>query len=133
MLGELERDHRFVVADLEAGIGTTLRLERGAVDVALVVAEPTAKGIEVARRAADAATSRHARVVVIANKVHTDEDRERIAAALEGHELVVVPDDADVARADRFGAAPLDVAPETPAVRALVDLAERLAAPAAAG
>ena len=117
-----------MVADLEAGLGTTLRLAPGAVDVALVVAEPTVKSIDVARRAVDAALER-ARVIVIANKVRTDEDRERVAAALPGHELVVVPEDVEVLRADRAGAAPLDAAPDAPAVRTLVDFAARFAPP----
>ena len=130
MLGELERDGRIVVADLEAGLGTTLRLEPGAVDVALIVVEPTAKAIEVGVRVADAAAAR-ARVVVVANKVRTAPDHERIAVEFTGHELFVVPEDAEVVRADRAGLAPLDTAPDAPAVRALVELAARLAPPPA--
>jgi CO dehydrogenase nickel-insertion accessory protein CooC1 len=128
LLGELERNHRFVVADLEAGLGTTLRLEQGAVDVALIVVEPTAKAIEVGLRIADAAADR-ARVVVIANKVRTGLDHERVATEFARHELFVVPEDTEVARADRAGLAPLDTAPDTPAVRALVELTDRLAPP----
>ena len=120
-----------MVADLEAGLGTTLRLQPGAVDVALVVVEPTAKAIDVGRRAVEAAAER-ARVVVIANKVRSDDDRERIGNALSGHELVVIPEDAEIVRADRAGAAPLDAAPQSAAVRALVELAARFA-PLSAG
>ena len=115
-----------MVADLEAGLGTTLRLQPGAVDVALVVVEPTAKAIDVGRRAVEAAAER-ARVVVIANKVRSDDDRERIGNALSGHELVVIPEDAAIAAADREGAAPIDYAPDAPGVRALVELARTLA------
>ena len=125
MLGELERDRRIVVADFEAGLGTTLRLQPGTVDVALVVVEPTAKSIDVARRAVETARER-ARVVVVANKVADDDDRRRIEAALPGEEVVVVPEDAEVVRADRYGAAPIDAAPDAPAVRALAELAARL-------
>ena len=125
MLGELERDRRIVVADFEAGLGTTLRLQPGTVDVALVVVEPTAKSIDVAQRAVEAARER-ARVVVVANKIADDDDRRRIEAALPGEEVVVIPEDAEVARADREGAAPIDAAPDAPAVNALAELAARL-------
>ena len=115
-----------MVADLEAGVGTVLRLQPGFADVVLVVAQPTAKAIEVARRAIHVATSR-AQVVLIANRVTTDADVEliRTGTGWEG-ELVVVPDDPVVARADEDGVAPMDAAPDAAAVLALQALAGRL-------
>ena len=47
-------------------------------------------------------------------------------SALPDHELVVVPEDETIARADREGLAPIDVSEETPGVRAVLGLAERL-------
>jgi CO dehydrogenase maturation factor len=126
LLGELERNGRIVVADFEAGLGTTLRLQPGTVDVALVVAEPTPKSLEVARRAVEAARER-ARVVVVANKVRDDADADAVRTALPDSDVVVVPEDTAVARADREGVAPLDLDGDAPAVRALVALADRLA------
>lgn len=126
MLGELERNGRIVVADFEAGLGTTLRLQPGTVDVALVVAEATPKSLEVARRAVEAARER-ARVIVVANKVRDDADADAVRTALPDSDVVVVPEDAAVARADREGVAPLDLDGNAPAVRALVALAGRLA------
>ena len=128
MLGELEGKERIVVCDLEAGLGTVLRIEAEKADVFLVVAEPSAKSIEVARRAAQAAEAR-ARVVVVANRIRDDEDLEAIRRVLGDHEIVVVPDEPAITRADREGVAPIDVDAEAPGVRALVALADRLADP----
>ena len=125
MLGELERDGRYIVFDMEAGVGTLLRLQPGHADVVLVVVDPSAKSIEVARRAADIA-SRRARVIVVANKLRDETDLDVIREAMEGYELVRVPDDEAIANADRDGTAPIDVAPDAPGVRALVALAGRL-------
>jgi CO dehydrogenase nickel-insertion accessory protein CooC1 len=126
LLGELERDSRFVVFDMEAGMGTLLRLERGQADVVLAVAEPTEKSIDVARRAVEIASER-ARVIVVANRVTGDPDVEKIRNALPGPELAVVPEDAAITHAERQGRAPIDVAADAPAVQALSDLAEHLA------
>ena len=126
MLGELEAEGRIVVGDLEAGVGTLLRLQPGQADLVLVVAQPTAKAIEVARRAVEIASSR-ARVILIANRVRDDSDVAMIreGAGWDG-EVVVVPDDEGVARADEDGRAPVDAAPDGPALLALEELATRV-------
>ena len=116
-----------VICDLEAGLGTVLRIEAEKTDLMLVVTEPTAKSVEVARRATEAAAQR-ADVIVVANRVRDDADAEAIRAALAGHELVIVPEEPAIERADREGRAPIDVDPGAPGVRAILDLAERLAA-----
>lgn len=128
LLGELEQENRIVVGDLEAGVGTLLRLQQGQADVVVVVVQPTAKSIDVARRAIELATDRAPRVVVVANRVRDDADLAAIGAGLgDPQELVVVPDDPAIAEADRDGRAAIDVDPDAPGVRALVDLADRLA------
>lgn len=128
MLGELESDDQIVIGDLEAGVGTVLRLQEGQADVVVVVAQPTAKSIEVARRAIQVATRRDHRVVVVANRVRDDADLDEIRAVVgDEQELVVVPDDPAIAEADRDGRAPIDVDSTAPGVRALVALADRLA------
>jgi CO dehydrogenase nickel-insertion accessory protein CooC1 len=128
LLGELEASDRFVIADLEAGTGTVLRLQRGDVDVAVVVTQPTAKAISIAALAAETAHRRGARVIVVANRVATEEDFSRIGGGLADHEIVRVPEDDAIALADRQGRAPIDAASASPAVRALVALADRLSA-----
>lgn len=125
LLGELEGNGRIVIFDMEAGLGTVTRVKPGGLDVLLVVAEPSAKGIDVARRAALIGASR-ARVIVIANRIREAADLDAIQAAFPQHELVVVPEDPTIARADRDGVAPIDLDPGSPGVRALIDLAGSL-------
>jgi CO dehydrogenase nickel-insertion accessory protein CooC1 len=129
LLGELESNGRIVLCDMEAGLGTVARVQPGQIDVLIVVAEPSAKAIDVARRAASMGASR-ARVVVIANRIREPADLEAIRAALPEHELIVVPEDPVIARADREGLAPVDLDPDSPGVKAIVELASELATPA---
>ncbi|HXH58900.1 AAA family ATPase [Iamia sp.] len=128
MLGHVELGGATVVADLEAGIGTLTRLDDDSVELALVVVEPTPKSTEVARRAVELARDKGVgHIVVIANRVRSDEDRQLIARALDGAEVIEVPDDDAVVEADRRGVAPLDLSPDAPAVAALLALADDLA------
>jgi CO dehydrogenase maturation factor len=127
LLQELERQQgRIVVADLEAGVGTLLRMGESQADRILVVANPTAKSIEISRRAIEIASTR-APVTVVANRVRDDADIEAIRAAVNGEELVVIPEDPAITLADRDGVAPIDVDADAPGVRALLELADRLA------
>ncbi len=127
LLGQLERPDQVVVADFEAGLGTVMRLDGRPVDVVVVVVEPTAKSIEVGRRAADLVREGSlGRVVIAANRVYDEDDAARVTAAFSGLDLVLVPDDPAIVAAERRGVAPLDAAPDAPGVRALVNLAEGL-------
>ncbi|MCY4174844.1 MAG: hypothetical protein OXD37_00715 [Acidimicrobiaceae bacterium] len=128
MLGFAETGDAVVVADLEAGIGTLTRLEPAAVDVTVVVVEPTLRSIDVGRRAVSVAESqRQGRVVIVANKVDDEQDRARITEAFGARLLVVVPADPAVDAADRFGVSPVDHEPSAPAVAAVEVLADMLA------
>lgn len=124
----MKANGRIVVCDMEAGVGTLLRLLPGQADLALVVVQPTAKAVDVAGRAVRIAATR-ARVLVVANRVRDESDLELIRAGIgDGQEIVVVPDDEAIARADEEGVAPIDAAPDSAGVSALVALAARLAA-----
>ncbi len=113
-----------IVADLEAGIGTLTRLGHQQLDVVLVVVEPTPRSIDVGQRAVELATaSRQGRVVVVANQVSSPADEAAVRAAFPDGEIFVVPADSAIAAADRVGLSPLDVAPQSPAVTALLALA----------
>ncbi|MDQ6774964.1 MAG: hypothetical protein M3071_01820 [Actinomycetota bacterium] len=112
---------------MEAGLGTVVRVEPDQIDILLVVAEPSAKGIDVARRAASIGASR-ARVIVIANRIREPADLDAIQTALGEHEYIVVPEDPVIARADRDGLAPIDLDPESPGVAAIIALAGELSA-----
>lgn len=128
LLGSAEFDpNDTVIADFEAGVGTLTRLEEQKVDTVVVVVEATPKSIEVGLRAAQLASEKLLqRVVIVANRIRHEADLETIRAAFPGIEVVPVPDDPAIREADRFGIAPIDHAPEAPAVRALVGLAEQL-------
>jgi CO dehydrogenase maturation factor len=126
LLGSVPDQGEVIVADLEAGIGTITRLPEGAIDVTIVVVEPTPRSIDVAGRAVDVAIERRqGRIVVVANKVADGDDRDRISAGFPDAEIVWVPEDRAVEEADRRGSSPSDA--ESPAVDALTDLAARLA------
>lgn len=118
-----------VVADFEAGVGTLTRLSEQHVDTVLIVVEPTPKSLEVGSRARALATDKSvSRVVVIANRVRDDADLQTVRAAFPDCEIVAVPDDPKIVEADRLGVAPIDLAPDAPAVVALVALANDLSA-----
>ena len=129
MLGHIPLGGSTVVADLEAGIGTLTRLPEGTVDLALIVVEATPKSIEVGQRAAEVAVDRHVgRLIVVANRVRSEEDRTIIDAAFPGREVIEVPEDPAIVQADREGVAPLDHDPSSPAVRALAEVAQAVRA-----
>ena len=132
LLREVEADGRTVLGDLEAGVGVLSRMEAGSLDVVLVVANPTPKSIEVARRAIETAVARESRVLVIANRVRDDADLEAIRSGVGDHEVVVIPEDPAIARADVEGVAPIDLDARAPGVLALAALSERLVARAGA-
>ncbi len=116
-----------VVADLEAGVGTLTRLGDAGVDLVLIVVEPTPKSVEVGCRAADLVADKAlGRTVVVASRIRSDDDLTMITKAFPDHEVVPIPDDPAIVQADRNGVAPLDSAPDAPAVQALVRLAEEL-------
>ena len=116
-----------VVADFEAGVGTLTRLSEQRVDTVLVVVEPTPKSVEVGMRAVDLARERSVtRVIVVANRLRDDADLEIIRSAFPDCEVVAVPDDPKIVEADRKGVAPIDLAPDAPAVVALIGLARGL-------
>jgi len=130
LLGTIAGPDLVVVDRFEAGLGTVMRLDGQPIDVVVVVVEPTAKSLEVGRRAAELVReSGIGRVVVSANRVRDGEDRDRVLAAFPNVDLFFVPDDPAIVAAERRGLAPLDDAAQAPAVRALVSFAEGLLTP----
>ena len=124
LFGDLDDKQRIVICDLEAGVGTIVRNGRG--DMVIAVVEPSVKSIDVARRAAGAASAQGAEVIVVANRVRDEADRDAIGSELDDYEIVVVPEDPVIAAADEEGRAPIDVDPAAPGVKALIALAERV-------
>lgn len=128
MLGSVSEPDTTIVADLEAGIGTLTRLAPESVDVVVVVVEPTPRSIDVARRALTvAAEKQQGRIVVLANKVADEADHRRVVDGLADHadqyiQLIAVPHDDLVDRADRLGVSPVDLDAASPAVQAIEKL-----------
>ena len=122
--GQLPDDGRTVVADLEAGLNDLMWAKPGPEDTVLVVAEPSAKSVEVARRACRMAESMGVtRILGIANRASSEADLTRLSEAL-GVEVVAVAEDPAVEKADHEGVAAYDVDPTSPAmvdVGAIVD------------
>lgn len=127
LLTELDSEGKIIIGDLEAGIGTVMRLQEGHADIVLVVAQPTAKSLFIAKRAVELTDDRGGRVIVIANRVRNDEDLAVIKEAVGDCEMVIVPDEPAIAKADREGLAAIDVDPDAPGVKVLIELANRLA------
>lgn len=116
-----------MIADLEAGIGTLTRLADQRVDAVLVVVEPTPKSIEVGQRAVVLAQEKQlGRIVIVASRIRSDAELATLNERFAGHEIVPIPDDPAIVEADRKGVAPLDLAPDSPAVQALCNLARSL-------
>ena len=100
-------------------------------DAMLIVVEPYFKSLETGRRMAVLGKDLGLeRVAIIANKVRDDRDREAVNQFIDRHGLDlagVVPFDASFQGAERAGAAPLDFAPDTPAMAAIESLAREWA------
>jgi CO dehydrogenase maturation factor len=127
LLSSVPSEDTIIVADLEAGIGTLTRLPDQAVDVTIVVVEPTPRSIDVAQRAVLVASERaQGRVMIVANKVADDEDEARIRVAFSDAEIVIVPVDPVVNDADRLGVSPVDVDAGSPANVAISEMSEQL-------
>ena len=96
-------------------------------DAMLVVVEPWYKSLETGRRMA--ALGRDlglARIAIVANKVRDERDLDAVREFADRHELelaAVIPYDERLLEAERAGRAPLDHAPDAPAVAALARLA----------
>lgn len=127
LLGQLESGAgTVVVADFEAGLGTLTRMQPGDIDLLLVVTEPSAKSVEVSRRALELIAGKNlGRTLVVANRV-TGQDRQRLEELFADRALVFVPEDSRLRTADAQGVAPFDAETGSPAVQALSALAESL-------
>jgi CO dehydrogenase nickel-insertion accessory protein CooC1 len=122
-----ERRPLVVIADMEAGLGNLSRMGEGALDVAVLVTDVSPKAIEVVRRAQEMIAERKVAVsvVVVANRLQREEDLRRIHDGLGQIDLVPVPEDEEVRKADVHGLSPVDALPPSPAVLAVAALARR--------
>lgn len=122
-----------MVADLEAGLNDLLWAHSGDRDLVVVVADQSAKAVEIATRACRVAGEMGVgSVLAVANRCTERDDPVRLAELLDVP-VVGLPEDDAVAEAGRLGLAPLDFDPTSPSVRMLGQLASLLEAPTAVG
>lgn len=124
----LPEDRWSIVGDLPGGTRQPFYGWAGFARTVLIVAEPTAKSLLSARRLARMATFEQApeRIVVLANKVRRPDDVETMARRTGLAVVGAVPWDEEFADVERLGLAPIDEAPDNPAVRAVESLADEL-------
>ena len=93
----------------------------------IVIVEPSAKSLLAARRLANLARGgRSTKVVGVANKVSDAGDIDLVRARSGLEVIASIPWDEALADAERHAKAPIDYAPESPAVRAVESLVARL-------
>ncbi|MEO7837594.1 MAG: ArsA-related P-loop ATPase [Acidimicrobiales bacterium] len=126
---ELPEERWSLVGDLPGGTRQAFGGWGGYAETMLVVVEPTAKSLLTARRLARVALledERPVQVVAIANKVREAGDVELIRRRTGLDVVAALEWDEALAEAERQGAAPIDAAPGSPAVRAVVSLVDQL-------
>ena len=118
-----------IIADMEAGLEHLSRSTTRASDVMLVVAEPYYKSLETAGRVKALATELGIPATyAVANKVRTPAEAQAIQTFCAKHGLEIVatiPYDDQVAEASQAPGAPLDLYPDSAAVKALAELAAK--------
>ena len=119
---------------MEAGLEHLSRGTGKHVSRLVAVLEPYYRSMETARNVVALATELGIPdVVVVANKVRDAADRSAIAEFCQAHAMRLVgevPYDGRLADVERSGGAPIDMAPQSPAVVAIEALAGRLASDA---
>lgn len=122
-------DEWAVVGDLSAGPRQTAFDWAPYARTFVVVVEPSWKSILTARRVIRIARERGRTTCVVANKVQSKKDERFVARTLREPLVGSVPLSDEVRAAERLGAALVDHAPDSPAIRAISALADRLERP----
>jgi CO dehydrogenase maturation factor len=115
---------------MEAGLEHLGRGTVEHVDILLIVVEPYYRALEAGSRIRDLAVQLGVpRIAAVANRVRTSRDREAIARYCQQHNLeliATIPFDEAILAAEQHGLAPVDYAPDCPAVQALDELTTKL-------
>ena len=137
-LGEIvarDASNRHIIVDMEAGLEHLSRGTGRHGSRLVAVLEPYYRSMETARNVVALAGEIGIEdVVVVANKVRDEGDRGAIADFCAAHDMRLVgevPFDGSLAEVERSGGAPIDAAPDSPAVQAIGALAGRLVEEAA--
>src|SRR5919197_4760296 len=114
------------ILDTEASPEHLTRGTGGYADLMLIVVEPYFKSLETGRRIALLGRDLGLDVALVANKVRDARDLDAVRSFAAQHGLALaatVPYDERMPDAERAGVAPLDHAPDAPAVAAIEELA----------
>jgi CO dehydrogenase maturation factor len=130
--GHLVAEADATVLDMEAGLEHFGRGTTEHVNTLLIVVEPYFRALEAGARIRELAEQLGiAQILVVANRVRTPQEQTAVEQYCRAHGLELVasiPYDEAVLAAEQQGLAPLDYAPESPAVRAIEQLAMTLLA-----
>lgn len=129
IVNQLPEGHWNVVGDLPGGTRQAFTGWGNWAHTVLVVVEPTAKSLLSGRRLArmvDLDPAAPKRVMAVASKVEEAGDVLMIGEGTGLEVVAAVPWDEALAEAERRQLAPIDFAPDCPAVRAVESLVERL-------
>jgi CO dehydrogenase maturation factor len=130
--GHLIGEADVVVLDMEAGLEHLGRGTTEHVDILLIVVEPYYRALEAATRIRDLALGLNVpQIVVAANRIRTDREQEAVTQHCLKHSLElagVIPYDEAIVEAEQRGVAPIDQAPQSPAMQAIRSLAAVLLA-----
>lgn len=128
VVGHLGQHQWHLVGDLPGGTRQAMAGWAKYADTVCLVVEPTVKSLHTAQRLKSLrdATWAPANLLLVVNKARHDADASRVSERLGLPAAAVVPDDEDVARADRRGAAPLEAAPDGAFVNAVNDLVSQV-------
>src|SRR5262249_58513915 len=109
--------------DMEAGLEPLGRGTIEHVDILLIVVEPYYRALEAATRIRDLAVGLNvSQIVVVANRIRTDREQEAVTQHCRKHDLelaAVIPYDEAIVEAELRGIAPIDQAPQSPAMEAI--------------
>jgi CO dehydrogenase maturation factor len=130
ILRELPEERWNVVGDLPGGTRQPFTGWGDYARTILIVVEPTAKSMLTARRLSRLALDEEhpRRIVAVANKVREDGDVKTVEERTGLEVVGAVPWDVAFAEAEEKMAAPIDMAPDSAAVKAVESLVEQLAA-----
>ena len=126
-----ERSEDVCILDTEASPEHLSRGTARYADALYAVVEPYYKSLETGRRMAVLAKDLGLeRVALVANKIRDDDELAAVKEFAAQHELdvaAVVPYDESLPDAERAGKAPLDYAPDAPAINAITKFAQAVA------
>jgi CO dehydrogenase maturation factor len=132
LIAEMTAHGDFTVTDMEAGLEHLKRGTARNVDCMLIVAEPYYRSLEAAARTYSLARELAIPYLyVVANKPRSKADQTAIESFCRQHDMPIiatVPFDESFAEAERAAQAPIDFAPDSPGIRAIVAIADQLCA-----